>query len=222
MIKRRGRNLDLPAQRETPVGGQHQPQNLPLFAPHQGLIRQTEIAALFDQVAHFRIVLLELLVKPGQLRQDLQVPKRLAAERAPRALDVPAGCLPGVIQLAIARIAVNHALRIGVKRVSQQEPLLAFGQVFSRFESRLQKRIGRHAPRVLVHLHHHRRHQVERLAHLRKLLQDLDHAVVIFQRMHARPGQLILARDQVLVKRLMHVPKETEMDTWHFIVRTSS
>ena len=88
----------------------------------------------------------------------------------------------------------------------QQELAIVIGQALGGLERHLQKRIDRLARRIFGHLHHHRRHQVEGLADVGKLLQHLDHAVVVLERVHARPGQLVLARDQVLIKRLVHVP----------------
>ena len=51
--------------------------------------------------------------------------------------------------------------------------------------------------------------------HVRKLLEDLDHAVVVLEGVHTRPGQFILAGYEVFVERLMHVPEEAEMDSRH-------
>src|SRR5215831_1396155 len=50
---------------------------------------------------------------------------------------------------------------------------------------------------------------------LRELLEDLHHAVVVLERVHASPGQVVVSRDQVFVEGLMHVPQEAEMNTGH-------
>ena len=54
-----------------------------------------------------------------------------------------------------------------------------------------------------------RRHQIRRSAHW-EILEDLDHAVVILEGVHARPGQLIFPGYQIFIERLMHVPEDAE------------
>jgi hypothetical protein len=39
-----------------------------------------------------------------------------------------------------------------------------------------------------------------------KLIQQLDHPIVVFEGVQAYPGKAIFSGDQVLVKRLMLVP----------------
>ena len=51
--------------------------------------------------------------------------------------------------------------------------------------------------------------------HLRKLVQQLHHPVVIFQRVQPRPGQAILPRHQVFIKRLMLVPQDDNSQLRH-------
>jgi hypothetical protein len=41
---------------------------------------------------------------------------------------------------------------------------------------------------------------------VRKLIQQLDHPIVVFEGVQAYPGKAIFSGDQVLVKRLMLVP----------------
>ena len=43
-----------------------------------------------------------------------------------------------------------------------------------------------------------------------KLVQQFDHAVVVLERVQARPRQTIFARDQILVERLVLVPKQDD------------
>src|SRR5262249_33077997 len=74
---------------------------------------------------------------------------------------------------------------------------------------------------VFVHLRYHRGHEIEGLPDLRKLLEDAHHAVVVLERMHARPRKLVLARDEVLVIRLVHMPEETQVNSRHFVVGLS-
>jgi hypothetical protein len=48
----------------------------------------------------------------------------------------------------------------------------------------------------------------ERDPHRRKLPQEGDHAVVVLERVEPDPRQDVLAGDQILVVRLMHVPED--------------
>ena len=75
---------------------------------------------------------------------------------------------------------------------------------FSR--AQMMKRVARFSRGIFSHLLHHGGHQVKRLVHFRKLLEDAHHAVVVLERVQARPGQIVFAGDQVLIKGLVHVP----------------
>ena len=88
----------------------------------------------------------------------------------------------------------------------QQEGAVGIGQALGRLESQVEERIDGGARGVLRHLRHHGRHQVKRLPDGRELLQNPHHPVVVLERMHARPRQLVLAGDQILVVGLVHVP----------------
>ena len=88
----------------------------------------------------------------------------------------------------------------------QQLLALVSGERFGRFEGEFEKRVARLPGCVLFHLRHHGRHEVEGLLHLRELFEDAHHAVVIFEGVHARPGELVLAGSKVFIERLMHVP----------------
>ena len=174
--------------------------------------------ALGEQFAHLGVGGVELFVEPGQLRPHLQIAEILRRKSGGAPFQAVLR-LPRVEQLAVARIALDHVLRIGVERMLQQETLFRLGERFGGLQRQLQKWIAGLAAGVLVHLRHHGGHQVESLAHVGEFSQDLDHAVVVFERVHARPGQLVLARDQVLIERLVHVPEEAEIDLRHGVSR---
>src|ERR1039457_6943763 len=97
----------------------------------------------------------------------------------------------------------------------QQEILVRLGQRFGGLQRDHQVGVVGLAAGVLVHLRHHGGHQVEGLAHVGKLAQNLDHAVVVFEGVQAGPRQLVLAGREVFVERLMHVPKEAKIDAGH-------
>ena len=191
MVIRGGRNLDLARGREPPIHRQHLAHDLALLLAHAALVGQREVAPAPHPFAHLRVLGLELLVEPGELRPHLQVAKILRAEQIPRPRALLP--LPRAVQLAVARVAVDHALRIGVEGVLQQECAVRIGEILGRLEGRLEKRIRGLARGVLRHLRHHRRDQVERLPDFRKLLQNPRHAVVVLEGVHARPRQLVLA-----------------------------
>jgi len=213
MVVRRGGNFDLPGGRQLAINRQHLTDNLTLFFTHAALIGKGEITAAAHPFVDFGVVLLKLLVEPCELRPHLQVAKILHAKR-----DVRAGVLlplPRVEQLAVAGIAIDQALRIGIKGVAEEEGAIGIAQILGGLERGLQKGIDGLTGGVLGDLGHHRRHQVECLPDFGKLLQHANHAVVILERVHARPGQFVFAGDQVLVEGLVHVPEEAQVYLRH-------
>ena len=90
-------------------------------------------------------------------------------------------------------------------------------QRFGWLEGDVEERVVGLAARVFFDLHHHGGHQVEGLFDLRKFFKDLHHAVVVFEGMHAGPGEAVLSCGQILVERLVHVPEEAQVDFRHAI-----
>ena len=72
-------------------------------------------------------------------------------------------------------------------------PALVRREVLGRLEGEFEKRVARLSGGILLHLRHHRWHQVEGLPHFREIFQDAHHAVVVLERVHARPGKLVFA-----------------------------
>ena len=186
------------------VRRQHAAHDLALLFAHAALVIQGEIAAPLDPAAHLRVVGLELLVEPGELRPHLHVAQFLGAEHIARA--GPLLCGTRVEQFAVARVAVDHVRRIGIERMLQEVLALVLGQVLGRLEREIEKRVARLPGRVLFHLRHHGRHEVEGLLHFGEIFQNAHHAVVVLEGVHARPGKLVFAGSKVFIKRLMHVP----------------
>ena len=54
--------------------------------------------------------------------------------------------------------------------------------------------------------------------HLRKLVQQFHHPVVVFQRVEARPGQAILSRHQIFIERLVLVPQNDDSQLRHVLL----
>ena len=213
MVIRRGGDFDLARSGEFAILRHHLAHDFTLLFPHAMLVRQAEIASPRHPLADFGIVGLKLLVEPGQLRPHLQIAEILRAEHRPRAgIPLPQ---PGVQQFAVAGIAIDHALRVGIEGMAEQECAIGVAQLLGGFESELKERIDGVAGSVLGHLRHHGRHQVEGLTDLGKLLQHLHHAVVVLQRVHACPGEFVLAGNQVLIEGLVHVPQEAQVYLRH-------
>ena len=186
------------------VRGQHLAHDLALLFAHAALVVQREIAAALDPAAHLRVVGLELLVEPGELRPHLQVAQFLGAEHVARAGFLL--CVARVEQLAVARIAVDHVRRIGIERMLQQELALVLGQVSAGLSasSRNGSRACPAAYSSTCAIMDGTRLKV--CCTLREIFQDAHHAVVVFERVHARPGKLVFAGSKVLIERLVHVP----------------
>jgi len=82
--------------------------------------------------------------------------------------------------------------------VLQQELALPGGEILGRLEGEIEERVARRAGGVLLHLGHHGGHQVEGLFHLREFFEDAHHSVVVLERVHARPGEFVLAEARSL------------------------
>src|SRR5215467_15853974 len=52
---------------------------------------------------------------------------------------------------------------------------------------------------------------------VRKFVQNLDHAVIVFKSMEAGPRETVFTGYQVLVEGLVLVPNETKMDAGHYL-----
>ena len=208
VIERRRGDLDLPLLRKAAIDIGNHSQLLQLLGGEHRLVCGTIIAFAPNQFLQVRIVSKKLFVKPGQLREHLQVAKGGIVESAQATLGVFVHGLPSLVQLAVSRVAIDHPLHIGLKEVAQNELAFAVRQAHCVFVSAAQEGIDRHPARILVQLHEHRRHQVKSLMHLRKIFKYLDHAVVVLERVQAGPGQLVFTRYQILVKGLVHVPDE--------------
>src|SRR2546422_11553707 len=180
----------------------------------KALIVQRVVPAFLDQRGDFRVQKKEF-VKPGDLREHLQVGEvlRLKIFLGPfGSITAATKTLP---ELAVTRIADNHGKRIGLEKILQSEAALFRSKIFRWLGRYLQKRIVRGSRNVVLDLGDQRRNQVESLMYVGKFVQQLDHAVIIFEGMQANPGQTVFARDQVFVKRLMLMPEDDDAQNRH-------
>src|SRR4030095_13626133 len=105
-------------------------------------------------------------------------------------------------QIFVARIASNEVYDVGLKEVLKRELAFVLGKVLGGLGGDCVERIGSFAGGVVLDLGNQRRHKIEVLVDAWKLVQQLYHAVIIFERMHPYPWQPIFAAYHVAVIRL--------------------
>ena len=193
---------------------QNSAHQFPFARDHQLLIVERIAAALGDQRCD--VLLFEKkFIEPCNLRQDLQVGEILRLKISLGALGMVTVLAKPLEQLAVTRIAPDHILRIGLKEILQGEAPLIERQIFRRLRSHPQKRILRRPVGIVLNLHHQRRHKIEILVDVGKLVQQFDHAVVVLEGVQTGPGQTIFAGDQILVERLVLVPQKNDAESRH-------
>jgi hypothetical protein len=193
---------------------QHPAQQFLLPGNHKFLIVQRVVVSFLDQRRDVLFFQKEL-VKPCDLRQHLKVGEILRLEisfRSLRMIPVLAKPLP---QLAVPRITSDQILRVRLKQVLQRKPALFIRKILGRLGRDIQERIQRRPGNIILYLDHQRRHKIEVLMNLRKLIQQLHHSVIVFERVQSRPRQAILAGDQVFIKRLVLMPKKDDAQDGH-------
>jgi hypothetical protein len=165
-----------------------------------------------DKRRNFRVVPQILFVEPGQLREHLQVAKHLLIETLRRQLRVVVHLPESTQQFGVAGIAIDYVLFVGLKKVAQRKFFVGLGQIFGRLLGDSQERVSSGPRCILFNLAKHGGNQVESLMNGGEIFQDFDHPVVVFERVHPSPGEFELARDQILIERLVHVPDKAEVN----------
>src|SRR5689334_17364137 len=120
MIKGRGRNLDSAALRCLGMCRKHPGNQFALVLNHEPLILQGIASFLFNQLLDLRLCEKEF-VKPGNLRDHLQISKILLTEisfGSLRRFPATAETLP---QLSISRITPDEMDRVRLKQILQGE-----------------------------------------------------------------------------------------------------
>ena len=118
-------------------------------------------------------------------------------------------------ELAVTRVASNHVHGVGLEQIFQRKSTLAGSQVVRGFGCNIEEWISRGSCHIVLDLRNQRRDKVKGLVNLRKLIQELDHPVVIFESMQSNPGKPVPARNQVLIKRLMLMPQNNHAQNGH-------
>ena len=214
MIERRGGNLDASALGRFGVDRQNLRQHFALPGHYETLIVERVAPTLFDEAGDVGI-LEEVFIEPGDLRKHLQVGEVLRREVFFRGFRRAARAAKMLPQFPVSRITSNQILRIGLEEILQSETTLFGGEVFCRFGGNFEKRVSRHSTHVVLDLGDQRRDEIKSLMNVGKLIQQLDHAVVILEGMQPHPGQPVAAGDEVLVKRLMLVPENYDAQNGH-------
>ena len=214
VIERRGRELNRSLLRRLGMRRQNSSQQLLLARNHKLLIVERVAVPLGDQSRHILLFQKEL-VEPGKLRQDLQVGEILRLKISLRPFRMIAVLAKPFPQFAVPRIAPDQVLRIRLKQILQREAALVERQLLRRLGRHGKKWILRRPRDIVLNLHHQRRHQVEILVNVGKLVQQFDHAVVVFERVQPRPRQTIFACDQILVERLVLMPEQNDAQSRH-------
>src|SRR5262245_11913031 len=181
-------------------------ENFEFDSPEKDLVLFREVTSLLDQPFHAYIAREIRGVDPRQFLPDLQVAQIVDRKVLRRRAARPVGTLTQ--KLRVASVWLDHPLVLRRKEVLDDERLVFRGQRLGRLQAKLQIPVVGLIGRECLQLHEERRHQVERGANLRELLQQRHHAVVVLQGMQANPRQDVLARDEVLVIGLVHVPEE--------------
>ena len=109
---------------------------------------------------------------------------------------------------AIPRIRIDHPLPLGVKEVLDDEGGVFRGQLSGRLHADFQIAIPGAVRGKGLELDEQRGHEVERHPDRRELAQQRHHAEVVLEGMQPHPWQDVLAGDEILVVRLMHVPEK--------------
>ena len=212
VIVGRGAEFDCAARGSRAVSGQHGLQNLMLLAHHKALVFFAETLAFFHQGRDAGIIL-EELVEPGQLREHLEVAVVALAEGDGGLGGVWPGGAHLLPELAVAGIAADHALAVGLEQIAEGEAAFLWVELGGGLGGHIPEGILEEPGAVVLDLRDQRGHDVEVLVNAGELLQQFDHAVVVLEGVQTHPRQAIFTADQVLVKGLVHVPQKEKSDT---------
>ena len=203
VIERRGRQFHLPALCGVAILGNDPAKDLELDLAQLGFVGFAEAALLLHEPAHARVGVQVERIDPRQLVPYLQVEKILVRVS-------PAG-LPLLQELGVARISIDHSPARGVEEFGERDRPLVIAQLVRRLHAELEVPVPRALLGERLELHEQRGDQVERELHLRKLAQQRGHPVVVLQTVHPHPREDMLARGEVFVVRLVHVPEDGDV-----------
>ena len=120
-----------------------------------------------------------------------------------------------VEEFLVARPSADQVVEIGLKTAQQKFGFVFVGQRIGGRKGEREPGLVEFTAGVFLELRGERRHYVERGVHGGKFLEHANHAPVVLERVQARPGKNVAARGRIAVLRLVHVPKQHEMDSRH-------
>jgi hypothetical protein len=211
VIERGCGQLDLPAAGRLAIFGDDAVQDLELHLAKYGLVLLRELSFFVEKRADAAVVVLIQRVDPRELVPDLQIAEIVDAEPRrgdPSVLRRRHGAATAREELRIARMHLDHVLPLRVKEVLEDEIDVAVIEFRRGLHAQLEITVLCASLGERLQLHQQRRHEIEGHPDARELAQERHHAVVVLQRMQPDPRQDVLAGDEVLVIRLVHVPHE--------------
>src|SRR5262249_60448375 len=115
MVKRRCRDLDSTAALRACVGGQNLREKFLLPMNDKLLVCLRVIASFFYQLGDVRVVQPEF-IKPGNLREHLEISNVIVIEKTGGSSAVSGETLKSFPKFPLARITANHILPISLKK----------------------------------------------------------------------------------------------------------
>ena len=149
------------------------------------------------------------LIDPGQLVPDLEVSVVVGRELRDARMHVGASSAPRQ-KLCIPRERVDHPRPVRVEEVVQAERFFLLGKLIGGFQADFQMPITCLLTGERFQLDEHRWNEIEGDFDIRELAQERHHAPVILQCVQSDPRKNVLAGNQILVERLMHVPEQSD------------
>src|ERR1700676_4395789 len=119
-------------------------------------------------------------------------------------------------KLPVTWPAPNQVVEIGLKAPEKQFSFVFVSQFLGRRKGQSEPRLVEFSARIFLELRGERRHHIKCGMHGGKFFEDANHTPVVLECMQARPRKNVTARGGIAVLRLVHVPKQHEMDSRHF------
>ena len=195
----------------------HLGQQLAFALDRETLVFQRVVAAFLDQLRNLRIVEKEF-VEPCNLREHLQIGKVLGLKIFLGPLRRITCAPESFPQFLIARVTAYQMDWVGLEQILQCEMTLVECEVVGRLGRHLQERVLGCPSYIILNLQDKRRNQIEILVDVGELVQQLDHSVIIFERVQPDPGKAIFACNQVFIKRLVLVPQDNYAQDGHELI----
>ncbi|MNX90604.1 hypothetical protein D3C86_1226610 [compost metagenome] len=189
MIEGRRGQLDAAFGLHLGIGRNDRANQFPLLGDEQLAIRLREIPTSLDQGPEVGIALQPHGVEPAQVEPDREVEKLLR-------LEARGGLFGGHMrhqvvalggELVVARVGLELIIPVQVEEALEKISLVVRRHPVNGLEGQLQRAVDGSVVAVVAKLLQERRDEVEGLADLGVLPQDLDHVEVILDGMESNP-----------------------------------